>query len=310
MLRSVLRPIVLLLILSVIGNIWLVCLFWNKNSERSDVFPLLSPRIFSEKQNDILVNFLPLRKALRAATIGYGESFGICFEYLPSGTSIGINEKKDFIAASLIKVPVVMAYFRQREASGLSVDGETIRLEERDIDKDYGTLWQKGVGAVIAVDDAVRLSLVESDNTASLVLANRVLQTYFDDVYEGLDIDFTKVDNRVILSPKQYASILKELYLSSVISKESSQKILTLLTQTKYNDNISAGVPAGIPVAHKFGIYEEKGVYQDCGIVYAPKRPYVLCMMSQSSEAEARTRMIAVSRMIYEYVAQANHVRK
>lgn len=296
----------LLLLVSISINAWFA---YQNTRDDTKRYPLLSPRIFAERQNDILINFLPLRKTIRELTAPYGTTFGLYFEYLPSGTSVGINEKEGYYAASLIKVPVVMAYYRQIEETGLSFGNNLIQLEERDIDRDFGTLWQRGVGATLTYDEAVRLSLIESDNTAALALANRVQQEHFDAVYEGLDIDFTKVENRVIISSKQYASILRALYLSSVLSKVSSNAILIMLTQTKWNDKLPAGVPQDITVAHKFGIFEEKGVYQDCGIVFVPKRPYVLCMMSQSSEEEARTRIVAVSKMIYEYVSNANHVR-
>lgn len=296
----------LLLLVSLGINAWLMYAVTRNDAAR---YPLLSPRIFAEQQNDILINFLSLRKAVREMVAPYGATFGFYFEYLPSGTSIGMNEKESFYAASLVKVPVVMAYYRQIEETGLSFGNTVIRLDERDIDPDFGTLWKRGVGATLTYDEAVRLSLIESDNTASLALANRVQQQYFDAVYEGLDIDFTKVDNRVIISPKQYASILKALYLSSVLSYESSHAILDLLTKTKWNDKLPAGVPAEVPVAHKFGVFAEKGVYQDCGIVFVPKRPYVLCMMSVSSEEEARSRMVSLSRTVYEFVSNANHNR-
>lgn len=297
----------ILLLLSVAGNVWF---FYHETVSHSPTdYPLLSPRIFAEHQNDILVNFLPLRNSIRSMTSVYGNTFGLYFEYLPSGTSIGINEKDTFYAASLIKVPVVMAYYRQTEETGLSFNDAKITLNEQDIDQDFGALWQRGIGTQITYNEAVQLSLKNSDNTAALALANRIGQQYFDSVYAGLDIDFTKVDDKVIISTKQYASILKALYFSSVLTKSSSQAILTLLTQTNWNDKLPAGVPVGIPVAHKFGVYTEKNLYQDCGIVYVPKRPYVLCMMSQSSEDEAKARMTSLSRIIYEYVTNANHIR-
>lgn len=307
------HPILWICVLSILGNITLGYQYWQNQKEdrtTAQLFPLLSPRIFAEGQNDILINFLPLREQIQTIVSQYGDTFGLYFEYLPSGTSIGIHEKEGFYGASLVKVPVVMAYFRQKEVTGLSLDKAMIRLEKRDIDPSFGELWKKGVGYQISYEEAVRKALVDSDNTAALVLANRVLQAYFDDVYVGLDIDFTKKDGRIIISPKQYASILKALYLSSVLSKDSSSAILTLLTQTKFNDKLPAGVPPGIPVAHKTGTYEDKQIYQDCGIVYVPKRPYILCMVSQSTEDEARTRMSALSKTVYEFVVGANHVRK
>src|SRR5690606_26339855 len=74
-------------------------------------YPYLSKRVLIELPQDTLINFLELRRALRSEIASYGESqFGVYFEYLPTGTNIGVNDRSEFHAASLFKVPVVMAY--------------------------------------------------------------------------------------------------------------------------------------------------------------------------------------------------------
>jgi len=275
----------------------------KKQNDTAASYPLLSPRIFAENQNDILINFLTLRKKLRETVAPWGESFSFFFEYLPSGTSIGVNEKVEFKAASLIKLPVVMAYFHQKEHAPIQLIDSTVVLEQKDIDKGFGTLWQKGAGTNINLEEAARLAIVESDNTATMVLAHRVLQEHFDTVYNGLDIDFISAgDQEAIITAKQYTSILKALYFTSVLSKEHSQKILGLLTQTKFADKLPAGVEPGISIAHKVGILAGN-IYQDCGIVYVPQRPYALCMFSKSDDLSAQTRMKAVSEAIYWFVS-------
>jgi beta-lactamase class A len=268
-------------------------------------YSLLAPRILTEQPTDTLINFLPLRTTLREYVAPFGENFAFYFEYLPTGTSIGVNEKLDFTAASLIKVPTVMAYYRQMEKRGFSIVGQSIKLEERHIDKGSGALWKRGIGAIVTLDEAVRLALVDSDNTATYVIADALDQDSFDEVYEGLDIDFVKKDANINISPKSYTSILKALYFSAILSKEHSQEILSMLSQTRFSDKLVAGVPGSITVAHKIGIVSDKNVFHDCGIVYAPSRPYALCMFSQAPEDLTRGRMRDVSRMVYEYVVHA-----
>lgn len=296
--------IALNLILATTAAYWF---FQSVIMEKSKDYPLLSPRIFAENQNDIQINFLTLRTNLRQMAADYKDTFAFYFEYLPSGTSIGINEKDELSAASLIKIPVVMTYFRQKENSGLDLDKTIVAMTAKDIDRDYGTLWQRGVGGEVSYEEAVRLTLQESDNTAMLILANRLQPKYFNDVYEGLDIDFVQKDNQTIISAKQYASILKALYFSSVLTKPDSQRILEFLTQTKFKDKLPAGVSENVAVAHKIGVLEKGQLFQDCGIVYIPKRPYILCMFSKSTENEARSRMEKVSRIIFEFVSAINH---
>ena len=285
-----------LLLMSLVTNAWLALgkrdLADSKAGEVEVLrakFPYLSPRVLVEGQNDVLVNFLQLRRKLKMLVEPWGEEFAFYFEYLPTGTSIGVNEKQEFKAASLFKVPVVMAYYRQQEQIGIE-NNSLVTIREEDVDANFGDLWQKGVGAKITLDEAARLSLTESDNTAHKVLAANIERQYFDDVYEGLDIDLRLDGDEFILTAKHYTSILKALYFGAVLSKESSQKVLELLTQTVFDDKLVAGVPKGVSVAHKFGVLAGKE-YHDCGIVYVPKRPYSLCMVSRSNEETARGRM-------------------
>ncbi|MCX6792023.1 MAG: class A beta-lactamase-related serine hydrolase [Candidatus Gottesmanbacteria bacterium] len=271
-------------------------------------FSYLSPRVLSDNNNDILIDFLPLRTKLHELTQDYDMTFAYQFEYLPTGNSLGLNEDVKFSAASLIKLPVVMAYYHQKERLKQSED-PTVTIAPDDIDKGYGDLWTKGAGAPVNLLDAVRLSLTASDNTAIMMIAHRVEKKDFDAVYEGLDIDFQQVGNEVIITVQQYAYILKSLYFSSVLTQKDSQAILTMLTQTDFRDKLVAGVPAGIMVAHKTGQLADQ-LFQDCGIVFLPKRPYILCMVSKSDEQSTARRMKDLSKTIYDYVSTVTNETK
>lgn len=305
------RMTIILVIGLVISLILNIVLYSRRNlSENSNIeslykkYPYISKRVLTDNPNDLLINFLSLRQKLKQMVGNYQEFFAVYFEYLPTGTSIGINEKTEFSSASLIKVPIVMAYYHQKERLGLT-NNQVVKIKESEIDSGFGDLWKKGAGYEISLEDAARLSLVESDNTAVSVLADYVAREDFDDVYEGLDINFQLVGTEAIITAKQYASILKALYFASVLSKDNSQKILDLLTRTNFNDKLRAGVPENIPIANKFGILGDQ-LFQDCGIVYVPKRPYVVCMISNTNEDLARKRMKDVSELIYQFVSLAN----
>lgn len=305
-------PSITKILLAVIVVLFLTTVFLLQRTIRSAGvlanvarYSLLSPRILQEYHNDILINFLPLRQRLRTLTSAHGDSFALYFEYLPTGTSIGIREKEEFAAASLIKIPVIMAYYRQKDRLGDKIGEKEITIEEKHIDKGSGTLWQKGVGAKIALKEVVRLAIVESDNTATRVLGDYVSDEDFTTVYEGLDIDLKTGEDGTILTTKHYSSVLKALYFSAVLSKDHSQEILTLMTKTIYIDKLPAGVPNTVPVAHKVGVLDKRE-YMDCGIVYIPKRPYLLCMVSFSDEKTATERMSSISKEVYDFVSEAN----
>ncbi len=293
--------------LSIITNVVLFILWQQVSQNNYDFatmqkrYPLISKRVLQTFQNDILINFLPLRNKLNTETVPYQNDFALYFEYLPTGTSIGINANDEFTAASLLKVPVVMAYYHKKEQQGISKD-PVVSIRQSELNSDYGNLYKKGAGYKINLSDAVKLALQQSDNTASLVLADQITNDDFKFVYEGLDIPLTLQGESPIITAREYVSVFKALYFASILSNDDSEKILEMLTKTEFKNMLPAGVPPGIPVAHKIGLIN-KQIYQDCGIVYLPNRPYALCMVSKSDIKTAASRMQEISKEVYDYVS-------
>ena len=76
-------------------------------------------------------------------------------------------------------------------------------------------------------------------------------------------------------------------------------------------------MPSDIQIAHKFG---ERGIARvgkpeqkqlhDCGIVYYPKRPYLLCVMTRGEDFDKQARIIQdISKIVYTKVHQFNAVQ-
>lgn len=272
-------------------------------------YPYLSKRIFAESQNDILINFIPLRAELREYVEKQEGKVGIYFEYLPSGTSIGVNATEEVRLASLSKVPIAMMIFKKIERGQLSL-GDMLIIEKKHLDQGFGNLWSRGEETKLSVEELIRLALTESDNTAYNVLLGQLQGQELNEVYQNLDISITinlKADEKALqVSPKNYSSIFRSLYLASFLSKENSNYILNLLTQTSFNDKIVAGIPNTIKVAHKIGVFERldnsQDVFIDCGIIYVPNRPYILCTFVLDTNEQAQRHISTISKMIYEYI--------
>ncbi len=276
-----------------------------------DAYPYLATRIFGDNNNDTLINFVSLRKALNDYAKGQSGPLGIYFEYLPSGTSVGIDANRAFFGASLLKLPVAMKAFKLIEDGKLEKNKE-ITIEAGQIDKGFGTLWQRGVGAKITVLDAIKLSVASSDNTADKILRDLVQPRPVSDVFDYLDIDTSvAVGPGAGVTPRGYSSTLRALYLSAYLSHDYSNELLGIMTESPYSNRIVAGVPKDVKVAHKIGMYERpdnksEQVHSDCGIVYTPNRPYILCVMTEADVNVADGQMKAISKMVYDYVSTAN----
>lgn len=278
-----------------------------ESSSQAEKYPFISKRVFVENPNDLLINFVDLRTQIRAYLADKGDSVSLYFEYLPTGTSIGIREKDQTRLASLSKIPTVMAIYKKISRGELSED-QTLTLEKKFINKQFGTLWEKGIGYKLSIKDAIGLAITESDNTAHNMLLSNLTTEEINDVYEYLDIPFNFEENYPIISAKNYTSILRSLYLSTYLSFEYSNEIIEIMTHTIYKDRLAAGVPKDIPVAHKIGVYEsehseEESTYSDCGIIYVPLRPYLLCIMVVGTNTQALEYMSGLSKVIYSFVS-------
>jgi len=307
------HTIIVIFAISVLANILLTgYLFFSpkrilplSKKETQTTFNYLAPRIFAENQNDVLINFIDLRTKLQAYVKPIPDRIGVFFEYLPSGTGIGINEKEEYLVASLLKVPVAMAAYESIITGKLKED-TMLTLDKSHLDPYFGPLWQEGPGYRLTLMEAISRMLQQSDNTAARVIFDSLPPGAVENIFDQLDIPKVINENQPVVTPKNYASILKSLYLSSILPKEQSQKLLAILTQTDFNDRIVAGIPHGIPVAHKIGFHTypnlDQSIYTDCGIVYAPSRPFILCIMVQSSEDHALRYMKDIASMVYTYV--------
>lgn len=113
-----------------------------------------------------------------------------------------------------------------------------------------------------------------------------------DDINNGTTWNQTSVQN--------LGKILEDIYNGKCVSKTYSGKMLDLLKQQTFRIKIPSGVPSGTVVANKTGETDE---YQhDMAIVYSPKADYILCVMSNISNAgAAQANIRAISGIVYRY---------
>jgi len=266
----------------------------------SQAYPLIDPSRSFYKTADLMVNVQPLRDRLNE--IGKNPNVSVYFEFLNTGANITVNKDAEYFPASLLKVPVVMAVIKKIENGEWSWDDQVI-LQAEDKNANFGDLWREPVGTHYGVGELVRQLLVNSDDTAYFMLLRKVPEADLRKVQRHLGIeDLFSKDLKI--SAKKYAPILRSLYSASYLTVADSQKVLQLMSQYKYNNFLSPGIPPGVPFAHKIGIYEAKGVYLDAGIVYVPGRPYILiAMIRDPDQTKAQDALRDISQKVYAYVS-------
>lgn len=272
--------------------------------QREAQFPLLSVGLFEEVQNDTIINFVPLRKKLteRFSHISARKSF--YFEYLPDGTSIRLGADDNIIAASLLKVPMVMNLYRAAELGKISLDDKAA-LTQSELDDNYGELWRKGAGYQMTYREAAQHILKESNNTATRFVYDHIKDLLKPDEQSlaRLDVDQNAENGQAVVNARSYSSVIKGLYLGACLNKTDSQEILHYLTESDETERLTKLLPNDVQVAHKNGVYNANSWAQsDCGLVYAPKRPYLLCVMVELPDDQADALISQVSKDVYDFV--------
>ena len=248
-------------------------------------------------------NYLKQNKNLYNQTSVY-------FRDLNNGPWFGINEKAQFAPVSLLKVPVMIAYLKIAETDSrilqqtLPYNGKHI-LEENISGK--ATLSE---GQKYTLDELITRMISLSDNIAFEILVNHIQKADLKTVHQELGLiypDKNTPDDYV--NVKDYAGLFRILYNSTYLNREMSERGLGYLLNSDFKQGIKAGIPKGVKAALKFGIKDDSKGKQlkqihDCGIVYAPKKPYLLCIMTKGKSKLELPKIIKdISAIVYQYYA-------
>jgi len=256
---------------------------------------LSDPEISSFKQS--LETFLNARA---------GEKTSVYFRELNDGLWFSIGDVEQYIPASLRKVPLMIAVLKQAEQESGLLDRK-VKFTQSDDSAQQNFKPSQGLvfGTSYSVKDLIYRMIVYSDNNAFALLTKIVNPPELMRVYSNLRmLDPQNVTSDNFLSVQTYESFFRVLYNCSYLSREASDWALELLSKSEFSAGLVAGVPPGVKVAHKFGEKsdEASGTVQlhDCGIVYYPQHPYLLCVMSKGQNFQSLSEGVAgVSRLVY-----------
>lgn len=235
------------------------------------------------------------------------------FRDLERGPIFGINELATYSPASLLKLPLAAAFFKEEEERGGVLTMPLTFTQYPDIAPGYIGLSPPLPlleGEAYPIREYLRYMLSYSDNQAFALLVQFFFETWggaeFEEIFHELGLLAPHDSLEENLSTRAYGSVFRSLYNASYLSPASSELILSWLAESTFTDGLAAGVPQGVQVAHKFGERDvEDGSRQlhDCGIIYFPENPYLLCIMTLGKDVEELARVIAtISRMVYEEV--------
>jgi beta-lactamase class A len=231
------------------------------------------------------------------------ESISVYFRDLNTSQWTGVGEDTLYKPSSMLKALAMMAVFKMAEEDSRILNQQFLFTK-----RTSGGLYYEGKSDLkdgyYPLAQLVDVMIKNSDNDAFLAMVSDArINAEFNKIYglfrlppEGLTtkgLDF--------MSPKSYATLFRILYNSTFFSWDISEQALSLLSETTFDKGLVAGVPPEIRVSHKFG--ENTDQLHDCGIIYYPKNPYLLCVMTKGKNLQSLESSISgISKIVYEYV--------
>jgi len=273
---------------------------------------------------DKKIDYNTLEKKIISKFNNETGNFALAFKNLDDGKEILINENEIFHAASTMKTPVMIEFYKQLHQGKLSledtlqiknkfksiVDGTIYKLSEFD-DSDKNT-YNK-LGQYYSINNLIYEMITISSNFATNILieyigANNVTKSMKEigalniNVLRGVeDIKAFELGLNNTTSAKDLLIIYEKLAKGKIINNESSAIMIEILKDQKYDDIIPKYLPRDIEIANKTGMIT--GVHHDSGIVFLKDgKKYVIVLLSKNMlDMESGTEMMAkISELIYK----------
>lgn len=230
-----------------------------------------------------------LKTALETQMSGWQGDWSVYFEDYDTGATFSINSHQVY-SASLIKLFIAQTVYQKFTEGVLPISAKLNDEVRKMITYSDNEAW-KYIARAIGGGSYTRGMTIVTDTAQASGFADT------GQFYQGnhRNFNFTSVND--------CGAFLRRLLEGNIVSKEYSDKLLTLLKQQQHTHKIPAGVPSGLETANKTG--ELDYVQGDAAIIFAPESTYILTVIGDDLEnSYAVTYKITdLSKTVYEFIS-------
>lgn len=234
------------------------------------------------------------------------KDVSVYFREMNGGQWFGIGDKGLFPPGSLLTMPVLIGYLKQAEAEP-GILQRKIKFDSR-LQPYYHYINPSNTmefGKSYTIEELIHRMIVYSDDNAAFLLIQHDNTKVYESVFKDLGLTVPPETGAYGISALDYASFFRVLFNASYLNEEMSNLALKILNSADFNRGIVLGVPSNVPVTQKFGelTTEDYKQFHDCGIVYYPNYPYLLCVMTMGDDYENLTSIIKeISVLTYDEI--------
>lgn len=219
----------------------------------------------------------------------------VYFTDLKTGEWANVNGAEQFYPSSLGKIPLMIAYYQESENDPSVLTKElNYPVGSTDLNAMQDITPEKAIvpGQSYTVEQLIEYMIKYSDNNATGLLDANIDKDTVSRVYGDLGIPTEQnvsLANADFITAHQVSTMFRVLYNGTYLSRDNSEKALSLLSQVSFTQGLVAGVGSSTVVSHKLGLVgiapnnvTTEHELHDCGIVYG-QDPYLMCVMTRGS---------------------------
>lgn len=237
---------------------------------------------------------------------GRVRSMAVYYRDLLDGPWFGVNEEATFNPASMMKVPVMVAWLKRAERDP-GVLLRTMVFEPREYPapaEEHPPERSLEPGVRYTVEQLLQFLIGFSDNRAMWLLYRDLQPAEVDDVLDSMDVTNLPSGRENNVSAHGYSGFFRILFNAAYLDRDMSERALGLLAQHRFPPGFAAGLPPGTLLASKFGewrLARDRVQLHEFGIVYHPAGPYILGVMTEGSDWHTLAGVLAeISALVYE----------
>lgn len=221
----------------------------------------------------------PLHRRLSRLFGRAGGTYALWVKDLASGASLGIRDGDVFPAASVIKLPVLLALLRMVETGAASLD-ERRTLTAQHKTGGAGIFQHFDDGLAVTLADACHAMIALSDNTATNLVLDVTGISRVNDLLDMLGCRRTRL-HRYFGKPEMAGApgpspavpaeiglLLERLATGTILTPPLCRLALRILRHQTHRALAPRLLPEGTIVAHKTGSLD--GVRHDVGLLWLP----------------------------------------
>jgi beta-lactamase class A len=256
----------------------------------------------------------PLSSTIQTLTTQYtGLTPGVFVVDLDTGNYVDLNGAKIFSSASLIKVPILVAFLQDIDAGKIRLD-EMLTMRQEDIAGESGDLQDHPAGSQFSALDTATKMITISDNTATnMIIARLGGMEALNQRFKSWGLTETvlrsplpDVTGTNTTTPKDLGNVLTMVSQGDLLSLRSRDRLFDIMRNTEADTLLPPGLGQEALIAHKTGTINS--ILGDTGIVDMPNgKRYVVAVIVQRPPDDERARELiqTISHEIYQYLNQS-----